>query len=114
MEKKRKFSNNTVSHDAPTASARFIYGSTTIHDGPALRFTTVELRMLTMRPRYDTVLVRLKPVEPQHPPRAVFLMNQSGSGLNRGVSDAPIHPECPRMATITPTVPLKMSPMPLR
>ena len=31
----RKSSINTVSHDAPTGSARFIYGSTTIHDGSA-------------------------------------------------------------------------------
>ena len=26
---------NTVSHDAPTASARFVYGSTTTHAGSA-------------------------------------------------------------------------------
>ena len=32
---KRKSSINTVSHDAPTVSARFIYGSTTTHDGSA-------------------------------------------------------------------------------
>ena len=32
---KRKSSINTVSHDAPTVSARFIYGSTTTHDGRA-------------------------------------------------------------------------------
>ena len=33
--KKRKSSINTVSRDAPTVSARFIYGSTTTHDGGA-------------------------------------------------------------------------------
>ena len=33
--KKRNFSINTMSHDAPTMSARFIYGSTTTHDGSA-------------------------------------------------------------------------------
>ena len=33
--KKRKASNNTVSHDAPAVSARFIYESTTTHDGSA-------------------------------------------------------------------------------
>ena len=33
--KKRKSSINTISHDAPTVSARFIYGSTTTHDGSA-------------------------------------------------------------------------------
>ena len=35
MEKKRKSSINTVSQDAPTVSARFIYGSTTTNDGSA-------------------------------------------------------------------------------
>ena len=33
--KKRKSSINTVSHDVHTVSARFIYGSTTTHDGSA-------------------------------------------------------------------------------
>ena len=33
--KQRKSSINTVSDDAPAVSARFIYGSTTIHDGSA-------------------------------------------------------------------------------
>ena len=33
--KKRKSSINTVSRDAPMVSARFIYGSTTTHDGSA-------------------------------------------------------------------------------
>ena len=32
---KRKSSINTVSHDAPTVSARLIYGSSTSHDGGA-------------------------------------------------------------------------------
>ena len=32
---KRKPSINTVSYDAPKVSARFIYGSTTTHDGSA-------------------------------------------------------------------------------
>ena len=32
---KRKSSINTVSQDAPTRSARFIYGSTATHDGSA-------------------------------------------------------------------------------
>ena len=34
-EKKRNSSINTMSHDAPTVSARFIHGSTTTHDGSA-------------------------------------------------------------------------------
>ena len=33
--KKRKSSINTVSNDAPTVSARFIYGYTTTHDDSA-------------------------------------------------------------------------------
>ena len=44
--KKRNSSINTMSNDASTVSARFIYGPTTTQQG-ALRFTTVELRMLT-------------------------------------------------------------------
>ena len=35
MEKKRNSSIKTMSHDAPTVSARFIYGPTTTHDGSA-------------------------------------------------------------------------------
>ena len=36
MEKRKSNINTvTVSHDAPTVSARFIYGSTTAHDGSA-------------------------------------------------------------------------------
>ena len=60
-----------MSHGAPLVSTRNIYGSTAIHDDSA-RFTIVGLRILTMRPRFDTVLVRFKPVVPRHPPRAVF------------------------------------------
>ena len=48
--------------------------------------------MLTMRPRFDTVLVRFKPVVPRRPHCAVFLMNRDESGVDRG--------------TIKPTVPL--------
>ena len=33
--KRRKSSINTVSQDAPTVSARFVYGSTTTHAGSA-------------------------------------------------------------------------------
>ena len=33
--KKRNSSINAMSHDAPTVSARFIYGSTTTYDGSA-------------------------------------------------------------------------------
>ena len=58
--------------------------------------------MLTMRPRFDTVLVRFKPVAPRPPPRTVFLMNRGESewiGVNRGVSDIQIHPDSSRMPT---------------
>ena len=34
--------------------------------------------------------------------------------VNRDVSDTPIHPERSRMATISPTVPTRLSPIPLR
>ena len=67
-------------------------------------FTTVELRILTMRPRFAIVLVWFRPVVPRHVPNAVFLMNRDELELI-GMSDTPIHPECPRVATITPTSP---------
>ena len=46
----------------------------------ALRFTRVELRMLTMPPRFDTVLVRFKPVALRPPTNVhdlVVVMRQS-------------------------------------
>ena len=58
-------------HDISTAPLRFI---TT-----ALWFTTLELRMLTMRPRFAMVLVWFRPVVPRHSPYAVFLMNRDES-----------------------------------
>ena len=40
--KKRKSSINMVSHDAPTVSARFIYGSTMTHDSsPTIHYGVV-------------------------------------------------------------------------
>ena len=44
-----------------------------------LRFMTAALRMLTMHPRFDTVLVRFRPVVPRHPPCDVFLMTRNES-----------------------------------
>ena len=44
-------------------------------------------------------------------------MIRAGSGnigLNRGVNITPITPERPRMTTITPMVPLGMTPIPLQ
>ena len=67
-----------------------------------------------MRPRFDTVIVLFKPLVPGHPHCAIFLMNRGGLGLIRGVSDTMIHPECPQMATNTPTVPPQMIPIRLR
>ena len=68
----------------------------------ALRFTTVKLRMLTMRPRFDTVLVWFKPVVPRHPPRAVFLMNRDDrleSGWIGAESGCQWYPDSSRMPT---------------
>ena len=66
----------------------------------AQRFTPLELRMLRVHPRFDTVLALFKPMAPRPPPRTVFVMNRAESGwigMNRGVSDTPIHPERPRI-----------------
>ena len=68
-----------VSYDAPKVSARFIYGSTTNHDGS----TTIlpgGAKMLMMHPQFDTVLVPFKHIAPRPPPRTVFVMNWCGSG----------------------------------
>ena len=78
-------------HDSSTVPLRFITA--------VLRFTIVGLRMLTMRPRFDTVLVRLKPVVPRHPPRAVFLMNRDESGWNGAESGVTNTPDSSRMPT---------------
>ena len=59
-------------HDSSTVPLRLMTA--------ALRFTPVELRMFTMRPRFDTVLVRFKPVATRPPPRTVFVMNRGRSG----------------------------------
>ena len=45
-----------------------------------MRFTPVELRMLTMRPRFDAVLVRFKPVAQRPRPRIALVMNRGESG----------------------------------
>ena len=45
-----------------------------------VRFTTVELRMLTMRPRFDTAPARFKPEATRPTPRIVFVMNRVKSG----------------------------------
>ena len=63
-EKEEKSSISTVSHDAPTVSARFVHGSTTTYAGSATIHPDGS-RMLTVRPRFDTVLLRFKPVAPR-------------------------------------------------
>ena len=55
--KRRKSSINTVSHDAPTVSTRFVYGSTTTHAGSAtIHPAVMELRML--KNAHDAVTIR--------------------------------------------------------
>ena len=55
MDKKKKSSINTVSHDAPTVSARFIYGQLRLMPA-ALRFTPMELQML--KNAHDVATIR--------------------------------------------------------
>ena len=57
---KRKSNIKTVSHDAPTVSARFIYESTTTHDGSATIPYGGATNAHMMPPRFDTMLVRFK------------------------------------------------------
>ena len=76
---KRKSSITTVSQDAPTVSARFIYCSTTIHDDNATIHHDGATNAHDASNIFDTVLVRFKPVVPRHPPRAIFLMNRDES-----------------------------------
>ena len=45
-----------MSHDAPTVSARFVYGFTTTHAGSATVKTPMELRML--KNAHDAVTIR--------------------------------------------------------
>ena len=77
--KKRKPNINTVSHDAPTVSARFIYGYPKIQDGNA----TIHHGGATNAHDASTIrygLVRFKSVAPRPPPRTVFVMNRGRSG----------------------------------
>ena len=65
-----------------------------------LRFMTAALqKMLKMRPRFDTVLVRFKLVVPRHPPHAVFLMNRLESGWIRAESGCQLYHDSSRMPT---------------
>ena len=101
-----------MSYDAPTVSARFI-GSTTTHDGSA-----------TIHPggapnAHDASTIRYGASTIQAGSSTTSSSNcirvESGwIGVNRDVSDTPIHLERPRMTTNTPTAPLRMSPIPHR
>ena len=101
-----------MSHDDPTVSARFVYGSTATHAGSAtihpvgatnaydvatIRYsvTTVQADSATAASRSPTNVHDLAVVMPQ---------------VNRDVSDTPIHFECTRMAMIPPTVPPRFKP----
>ena len=103
-----------MSHDAPTVSARFVYGSTVTHAGSAtinpggatnahdvatIRYgaTSVQAGSATAASRSSTNVHDL----------AVVMRK-----VNRDVSDTPNHPECTRMATVPPTVPLRLSLIP--
>ena len=108
-----------VSHDAPTMSARFVYGSTTTHAGSStihpggatkaqecsqcghIRYgaTTVQAGSATAASRSPTNVHDL----------AVYMRQ-----VNQDVSDTPIQPECSRMAMIPPTVPPRLSLISLR
>ena len=77
-------------------------------------------RVLTMRSRLDAVLLRVKPVAPRQRQDLLrmctvwqFLCDRS-FGMSVIPRFTPIHSERSRMATIPPTVPPRMSPIPLR
>ena len=101
-----------MSHDAPTMSARFIYGSTKIHDGSATIHHGGAMNYRdASKIRYGASTVQAGSATTSS---SCYILDESARiGVDRGVSDTPIHPECPHLATITPTVPLRMSPMPL-
>ena len=98
-------------HDSSTDPLRFM--------AAALRFTPMELRMLTMRPRFNTVLVRFKPVAngsvttnswPNRIGQLYCIRDESvWIGTNWGVSDTT---DSPRMTTNTTTAPLGLISIP--
>ena len=86
----------------------------------ALRFTPMELRML--KNAHDAVTIRYGATTVQagsattasRSPTNVHDLAVFMRQVFRDVSNTPIHPEHSRMATIPPTVPPRMSPIPLR
>ena len=105
-----------MSHDAPTVSARFVYGSTTthvdsatIHPGGATNahdVATIRYGATTVQASSATAASR----SPTNMHDLAVVMQQ----VNQDVSDTLIHPERSRMATIPHMVPSRLSPIPLR
>ena len=96
-----------------SVSPRFIYGSPTTHDGSA----TIHLGGATNVHDASTIRYGASTIQASSTTTSFSycIRDESGwIGINRGVSDIWIHPECPRMTTNTPTVPLRTSPIPLR
>ena len=105
-----------MSHDAPTVSARFVYGSTTTHAGSAmihLGGATNVHDVATIRYGVTMVQAGSATAVSRFPTNVHDLAVVMGQ-VNRDVSDIPIHPERSRMATIPPTVPPRLSPITLR
>ena len=102
-----------MSHDAPSVSTRNIYGSTAIHDDSA----TIHQSWATnthdaSKIRYGASTIQAGSATTSS--SSCILDESWWIGAESGVTNTPIHPECPRMAMVTPTIPLRMSPMPLR
>ena len=106
-----------MSHDAPTMSARFVYGSTathvgstTIHPGGATNAQDVATI------RYGTTTVQAgSATAASRSPTNVHDLTVVMLQVNWDVSDTPNHPECTRMASIPPMVPpFRLSPIPQR
>ena len=108
---KRKSSINTVSHDAPTVSAQFIYQSTTIHHCSATihHCRATNAHDVSTIP-YPASMVQASGATP--PPRTVLVMDLGQ--IKVSVIHQFILSEHPRMTTNPSTVPLGMSANPLR
>ena len=86
---KRISSINTVSHDTPTVSAQFIYGSTTTHDGSAT------IHPCGARNAHDAPMIRYSAsmiqADSNKTSFSYCIRDESGesgwTGMNLGVSD---------------------------
>ena len=98
MWKRRKSSINRVSHDAPTVSARFVYGSTTTHAGSA----TINPGGATnaqecSRCSHDSIrCYHGSAAAASRSPTNVHDLAVVMRQVNRDVSDTPILPDSPR------------------